>query len=169
MARALLQVGDGNRQEGQHRHGRPELGQAQGCGVFGEVRHPQRFGQAAQVLEDARPAGYLLQSLELVGGQARGQQGLQLTSVAQHGQDAVAGACEGAGAVHRLLEHGVKVQVAGDAQAGPTEPGEALPQAVDHVLHFALRIFGMVHVVDPGGPDGRVVGSVVTGGVPVSR
>ena len=146
VAQAVVQVADGDRQEGQHRHGRQELRQAQRGGVCREVRRPQRLRQAAQVTVDVLPAGYVLQALELLGGQARGQQGLHFSSVVQEGQHAVAGPGEGAGAVHRLLAHGVQVQVAGDAPAGAAEDGEPCPQGFYRALHFFLHILGIVQI-----------------------
>ena len=61
--------------------------------------------------------------------------------IVPEGDDPVAGAGEGAGAVHHVLEHRPEVQAFADAQAGLAEPGQLLSQGVV----FSGRLTGIPH------------------------
>ena len=113
---------------GAHFHGRAHFGQAQGAQVFQQVRHPQgavKLGQVAEVLGPARAGP---QPRRLLRGHARGEEVAGNPGGVVEGDDAVAGGGEGAGRVQDALEHGLHVQVLGDAQAGLAEQRQPLPQ-----------------------------------------
>ena len=101
-----------------HRHRRAHLGQAQRPQVPQQVGDPQGAGELGQVAEVLRPARAGPQPLGLLRGHARGEEALGRAGGVVEGDDAVAGGSEGAGRVQDALEHGRRVQVLGDAQAG---------------------------------------------------
>ena len=143
----LPPVAERRGQEGQgraHRHGRAELGQAQLSDVAVEVRQPQRFADAAEPLEEEHPVGKLGELAALLGGQPGVEEVLDAARVVQEGDDAVAGAGQGAGAVQDPLEHVVEVQALADAQAGRAEAGQPLPQG----LVFFTQLPGIFHAHD---------------------
>ena len=113
---------------GAHFYRRTHFGQAQGTQVFQQVGHPQGTVQLGQVAEVLGPARAGPQPGRLLRGHARGEEVAGNPGGVVEGDDAVAGAGEGTGRVQDALEHGLHVQVLGDAQAGLAEQGQPLPQ-----------------------------------------
>ena len=60
--------------------------------------------------------------------QARGDEVLQPSPLVEGGDAAHPRAGEGARPGHHALQHGVQVQVLGDAETGLAQPGQAVPQ-----------------------------------------
>ena len=146
---ALPQVSDGRGKKGErraHRHRRVELGQAQLPDVAVEVPQPQRFTDAAQVLEEQHPVGKFGEPPALLGSQTGIEEVLYPPRLAEEGDDAVARPGQRAGGVQHPLEHRVEVQALVDAQAGLAEPGQPVPQLrylprlIVCLFHFPPRI-----------------------------
>ena len=145
-AHPLAQVQHRGRQEGDpgaHRQRRRHLGQTLVPQVAQQVGDPQGAGELAQVPEVLRPARYRPHPFRLVLGHARGEEVPGVAGLVVQGDDAVAGAGEGAGGVQDALQHRVEVQGLVDAQAGLAEQGQALPQGP--VL--APQVVGRAHLV----------------------
>ena len=64
--------------------------------------------------------------LPLLGGDARGEERLDATSLAEEGERAVAGADEVAGAVDDLLQDGLEIELAENAEPGIVQGQELL-------------------------------------------
>ena len=109
-----------------------------------EVRQPQRFADAAEPLEEEHTVGKLGELAALLGGQSGVEEVLDAPGVVQEGDDAVAGAGQGAGAVQDALEHVVEVQALADAQAGLAEAGQPLAQG----LVFFTQLAVVLHAPD---------------------
>ena len=102
-----------------------EGGEAERADMGGQVRHPQRPGEGAQVLEQRRPVGPFQQRPALVLAEAGNGEVAGRTACVGGGNDAVARAGERAGAVHGLREHGVDIEARADAQDGRAQGGVA--------------------------------------------
>ena len=93
------------------------LGVAEFAEVGGHVRQPQRAGKVPEVFEEAvavRPRRHVP---ALVRRQAGGDELLDRAGVVDSRDHAVAGAGQGAGAIHHLPEDGVEVEAGVDALA----------------------------------------------------
>ena len=77
------------------------------------------------------------------------------------GDDAVAGAGQGAGRVQHPLEDGAEVQVLVDAETGLAQAGEALPQSLD-LNHHLVRVLQLV------ASDGPLLGKGMAPAGPIS-
>ena len=146
-ADALTQVNDRRRKQGHgetDRHGRVELGQAQGPHVALEVIHSQGLGNPAQVFEQPRALRKVPYPLGLFGSEARRQEVLYLRRIVKEHNHAVQRARQRAGAVQDALQHRVEVEAFVDPKVGLVQPGQALTQrsylsiALVHVLHLLL-------------------------------
>ena len=111
-----------------------------------EVPQTQRLLDVAEVLEEHHPFGQVREPPVLFRGQPGGYKVLYLPRLIQQGDDAVAGAGQGAGAVQHPLKHRVEVEALVDAQAGLAEAGQPVPQLRNLPLrpvclfHFPPRI-----------------------------
>ena len=144
---ALSPVTERRGQEGQgraHRHRRLEFRQAQLPDVAVEVPQPQRFADAAELLEEEHPVGKFGELPGLLGSQPGIEEFLYPPPIVQEGDDPVAGAGQRPGAVQDPLEHRLEVQALVDAQAGLAEAGQPLPQGVV----FQGQIPGVTHSYD---------------------
>ena len=108
--------------------GQQVRGKAQRADVFGNVPQPQRRGQVPQVFEQPRPVGPARHFPVLVRGAAGGDEVQGPPRLVDGGDHAAAGAGQGAGAVHHLLQDGIDVQACADAQDRCRQPGRAVPQ-----------------------------------------
>ena len=113
-------------QEGLHRW--VALGKADRSGVAGDIRQSQRSLDLVQVLEEPQALGQVPESRALFGGDAGGNEGLYAPGVIEGHQRAIAGPGQRTGAVYDPLQHGIVVEIFGDAKAGFAQPGEAIPQ-----------------------------------------
>ena len=116
--------------------GGPISGQAQRRCVGGEVGHPERSGQAAQVGEELPPPRQLDEPPVVFGGHAGGDEGHQLPGLVERGKAADPRAGQGARSIHDLSQDGIEVEVLGDAETGLAQPGEAVPQRLVLSHHF---------------------------------
>ena len=103
-----------------------------------EVPQTQRLLDVAEVLEEHHPFGQVREPPVLFRGQPGGYKVLYLPRLIQQGDDAVAGAGQGAGAVQHPLEHRVEVEALVDAQAGLAEAGQ--PVAKLRLSHAEARL-----------------------------
>ena len=144
---ALPPVTERRGQEGKgraHRHRRAELGKAQLPDVAVEVPQPQRFTDAAELLEEQHPVGEFGELPALLGSQPGIEEVLYPPGIVEEGDDPVAGAGQRSGAVQDSLQHRLEVQALVDAQAGLAEAGQALPQR----LVFPGQITSVTHPID---------------------
>ena len=93
-----------------------------------QVGQAQRSREAPQVLEHPQPLGPVEDQEVLLGGEARGDDVAGLARCVDGGDDTVARAGEGAGALDDLAEHGVEVEARVDARDGRAQGGDALAQ-----------------------------------------
>ena len=121
-------------------------------------RRSGRPRQVAEVLEEARPVGPLRDAPVLGLGEARGDEVPRRARLVDGGDGAEARAGERPGALHHLVEHGLKVQARADAQARRAERGDARAQR----LVFGRRRLAVGHRFLPASVAGALPARPVT-------
>ena len=110
--------------------GGPIPGSPKPPGVGGEVGHPQRLGQAAQVGEQLQAPRQPHEPSVGLLGQARRDEVLKLPRLVDDGEASPAGPGQKARPLHHPAQDAIHVQVLGDALAGLAQTGETLPQGL---------------------------------------
>ena len=126
VAEALAPMADRGPQKGPHR--RMAFGKADRLGVAGDIRQSQGFLYFVQVLEESQALGQVPQTPALLRGDAGGDEGLYAPGGAKGQKGAIASVGQQTGLVYDPLQHGIVVEIFGDAKAGFAQPGEAIPQ-----------------------------------------
>ena len=96
-----------------------------------EVVHPHGGRQPAEVSEELVALRHLGQPAVFFGSGTGAEEGVFVSGVVDGGDDAVASAGEGTGAVEDLPEDVVQVQALVDVEAGLAEAGETVLQGGD--------------------------------------
>ena len=121
-------MADRSHQQGGQRHGGHEVRHAQFSQVAVDIRDPQRLGKAAEVLEESQPFRHVPQPLVLLPGHTGDDEIGRLGAISNDGDRPVARGGERPCTVHHTLQHGVEVEVFGDAKTGLAQAREALLQ-----------------------------------------
>ena len=103
-------------------------GKAQRLKVAGQIRHAERRRKVSKVFEEPPPIGPLHHLPTLLRRKTGGDEVLDLSPLVDGGDHTAAGAGEGAGAFHDLLQDGIDVQACADAQDRRDQPCVAVPQ-----------------------------------------
>ena len=141
------------------------LGVAEFAEVGGHVRQPQRAGKVPEVFEEAvavRPRRHVP---ALVRRQAGGDELLDRAGVVDSRDHAVAGAGQGAGAIHHLPEDGVEVEAGVDAQ---NRRVDALAQGLVFPSEFVVGAHMLPLIQSPGTSLYPAVHGIATEKVAVS-
>ena len=134
-------------------------GEAERADPRAEVRQPERGFQVAQVLEEARSAGPLLQPAKLFGRKAGGQEVVEPPVLVHGGDGAVAGGGERARGLDHLVEDRFHIEARADAQDGRVEVRSARAQRFD----FPLECLDARQCVDLSANNGSIHALYTTG------
>ena len=122
VAQPLGVVEDWATQKALHR--RVAFGKPDGLGVAGDVPEAQRSMNLAEVAQQPQTLRLGPDVRGLSGGDAGGDEALNVAEVVQYQERTVPGAGQRAGSVYDALQHGIDVQVLGDAKGGLAQPGK---------------------------------------------
>ena len=114
------------------------LGIAERAEVGGQIREPQRARKVPEVFEELVAVRPFRHVPALVRRQAGGDELLDRAGVVDGRDHAVAGAGQGAGAIHHLAEDGVEVEAGVDAQNRRVEQRDALGQRLVFPSEFVV-------------------------------
>ena len=114
------------------------LGIAERAEVGGQIREPQRARKVPEVFEELVAVRPFRHVPALVRRQAGGDELLDRAGVVDGRDHAVAGAGQGAGAIHHLAEDGVEVEAGVDAQNRRVEQRDALAQRLVFPSEFVV-------------------------------